>query len=265
VTDPIAAAHAARGGTVLYQCVNAPYAKWPKRFPPMQRGVLAAAEHTGALLVTLENVYGYGRTDGTPMTEEMPMAATTVKGLTRAAMTAELLTAAAAGRLRTTIGRAADFFGAGVTGSVLGERIFGNAVAGRKVDVIGDPDLPHTYSYVPDVAAGLAILGTDPRAEGQIWHLPGPQTMTTRQVLDQVAHEVGHPVEIRVLPTIALRVAGLVSPTIRGVAEMAYQFSEPFVLATTKYDDVFGTTATPMDAAIAETVAWWRTRAPTPR
>jgi hypothetical protein len=58
-------------------------------------------------------------------------------------------------------------------GSTLGERVFGNALAGRRADFIGNPDLPHTYSYVPDIAAGLATLGTDARAEGKVWHLPG--------------------------------------------------------------------------------------------
>ena len=83
-----------QGASVIYQCLNAPYNQWPERFPPLQRGVLAAAERTGALLVTLENLYGYGPTGGRPMTEDLPLAATSVKGRTRAAMTGELLAAA---------------------------------------------------------------------------------------------------------------------------------------------------------------------------
>jgi hypothetical protein len=81
----------------------------------LQRGVLSAAERNGALLVSVENVYGYGSTGGRPMIEDLPLAATTVKGRTRAAMTRELLAAADAGRVRIAIGRASDFFGAGVT------------------------------------------------------------------------------------------------------------------------------------------------------
>ena len=118
VTDPEAAADAAKGASVVYQCVNAPYTQWPELFPPLQRGVLAAAERTGALLVALENLYGYGPAGGKPMTEDLPLAATTVKGRTRAAMTAELLAAAEAGRVRFAIGRASDFFGPGVTAGV---------------------------------------------------------------------------------------------------------------------------------------------------
>ena len=261
VTDPGAAAEAAKGASVVYQCLNAPYSQWPERFPPLQRGVLAAAERNGALLVSLENVYGYGPTGGKPMTEDLPLAATTVKGRIRAEMTGELLAAAAAGQVRIAIGRAADFFGPGVTqGSTLGERVFGNALAGRRADFIGDPDLPHSYSYVPDVAAGLATLGTDPRAIGEVWHLPGPETVTTRALLDLVAVEVGHPVAVRGLSKLALRGLGLINPTIRELAEMTYQFDQPFVLDTRKYDSTFGNTGTRLPEAVAATVAWYRNR-----
>jgi nucleoside-diphosphate-sugar epimerase len=260
-TDLEAATNAAKGASVVYQCLNAPYTRWPELFPPLQQGVLTAAEHAGALLVTLENVYAYGPAGGKPMTEDLPLAATTSKGRTRAAMTAELLAAEAAGRVRVAIGRASDFFGAGATESTLGQRVFGNAVAGKRADFIGNPDLPHTYSYVPDIAAGLATLGTDERAAGQVWHLPGPETVTTRGILDLVAAEVGHPVAVRNVPPLALRAMGLVSPLMRGLAEMAYEFEEPFILDTTKFESAFGTAATPLATAIADTVAWYRIQA----
>ena len=223
---------------------------------------MTAAERNGALLVCLENLYGYGPTGGKPMTEDLPLAATTVKGRTRAAMTGELLAAAEQGRVRVAIGRASDFFGPGVTeGSTLGERVFGNALAGKRADFIGNPDLPHTYSYVPDIAAGLATLGTDARAAGQVWHLPGPATVTTRALLDLVAAEVGHPVGIRSVPKLAVRALGLVNPMLRELAEMSYEFDEPFVLDTSKYQAAFGPAGTPLAAALAATVAWYRTQA----
>jgi nucleoside-diphosphate-sugar epimerase len=259
-TDAEAATDAANGASVVYQCLNAPYTDWPKRFPPLQRGVLTAAERNGALLVSLENVYGYGPTGGEPMTEDLPLAATGVKGRTRAAMTQELLAAADAGRVRIAIGRASDFFGAGATESSLGERVFGNAVAGKRADFIGNPDLPHTYSYIPDIAAGLTTLGTDERAVGGVWHLPGPETVTTRQLLELVAGEVGHPVGVRSLPKLAVRALGLVNPTIRELVEISYEFEQPFVLDTTKYQSTFASEATPLATAIAATVAWYRSR-----
>jgi nucleoside-diphosphate-sugar epimerase len=258
VTDHEAAADAAKGASVIYQCLNAPYTAWPERFPPLQQGVVAAAERSDALLVTLENVYGYGPTGGTPMTEGMALAATTVKGRARAAMTRELLAASDAGRIRIAIGRASDFFGAGVTESTLGEHVFGKAVDGKRADFIGNPDLLHTYSYVPDIAAGLATLGADERAVGQVWHLPGPETVTTRVLMDMISKEVGHPVGIRNVPRPILSLLGLVNPLMKGLAEMSYEFDAPFILNTTKYQSAFESDATPLEVAIADTVAWYR-------
>jgi nucleoside-diphosphate-sugar epimerase len=260
VSDPEAATIAAKGASVLYQCLNALYTQWPERFPPLQRGVMAAAERNGALLVSLENLYGYGPTGGRPMTEDLPLSASTVKGRARAAMTAELLAATDAGRIRIAIGRASDFFGASVTESTLGEQVVGNAVAGRRADFLGNPDLLHTYSYVPDVAAGLATLGTDERAIGQVWHLPGPETVTTRALLKLVAGAVGHPVGVRTVPKLVVRALGLVNPMMRELAEMAYEFDEPFVLDTTKYQSTFGAAGTPLLTAISATVAWYQSQ-----
>ncbi|MGO9902294.1 MAG: NAD-dependent epimerase/dehydratase family protein [Solirubrobacteraceae bacterium] len=266
-TDPQAATDAAAGAAVLYQCLNAPYTDWPKRFPPLQRGVLTAAERTGALLVSLENLYGYGPTAGKAMTEDLPLAATTVKGRTRAAMSRELLAAADAGRVRIAVGRASDFFGAGVTDSTLGERVFANAIAGKRADFIGNPHLPHTYSYIPDIAAGLATLGTDERAAGGVWHLPGPETVTTREILNLVAGDLGHPLEVRSVPKLMLRALGLFNPVLRELPELAYEFDQPFVLDTTKYQSTFGTDTTPLATAIAATVAWYQSQhgQPSPR
>jgi nucleoside-diphosphate-sugar epimerase len=257
VTDHEAAADAAKGASVIYQCLNAPYTEWPQRFPPLQRGVMAAAVRSDALLVTLENLYGYGPTGGTPMREDSPLAATTVKGRARVAMTRELLAASDAGQIRIAIGRASDFFGAGVTESTLGARVFGRALAGKKADFIGNPDLSHTYSYVPDVAKGLATLGADERAIGQVWHLPGPETVTTRALMDLVANAVGHPVGIRNVPRAVLSLLGLVNPLMRGLAEMSYEFEAPFVLDTDKYRSTFGSDVTPLNDAIAATVDWY--------
>ena len=134
--DPEAAADAAKAASVIYQCLNAPYTQWPERFPPLQRGVLAAAEtHRRAAGELGERVRLRPRRGRANAAEDLPLAATTVKGRTRAAMTAELLAVADAGRIRIAIGRASDLFSTSVTqGSTLGERVFGNTLAGRRAN-----------------------------------------------------------------------------------------------------------------------------------
>jgi nucleoside-diphosphate-sugar epimerase len=175
-------------------------------------------------------------------------------------MTRELLEAGSSGRVRIAIGRASDFFGAGVIESTLGERVFANALAGKRADFIGNPDLAHTYSYVPDIATGLATLGADERSVGEVWHLPGPETGTTRELIELISNDVGHDVGIRSVPKVMVRALGLVNPMMRGLAEMSYEFDEPFILDTTKFTRTFGPAGTPLATAVSDTVAWYRTR-----
>jgi hypothetical protein len=90
--------------------------------------------------------------------------------------------------------------------------------------------------------------------------LPGPETVSTRALLDLVGTEVGHTVEVRSVGKIALRALGLVNPLMRELAEMSYEFEAPFVLDTSKYQSTFGSGGTPLAAAVSETVAWYRAR-----
>ena len=62
--DPQFTIDATRGARVVYQTLNPPYADWAAQFPGLQAGVLAAAEAHGARLVSMENVYMYGRPAG---------------------------------------------------------------------------------------------------------------------------------------------------------------------------------------------------------
>jgi len=85
-SDPAFAVAAAQGAQVVYQTLNPPYHQWVELFPALQAGVLAAAQATGARLVSMENVYMYGRPAGQPLTETRTYAAHTKKGQLRARM-----------------------------------------------------------------------------------------------------------------------------------------------------------------------------------
>ena len=256
-SDPAFAADAARGAAVVYQTLNPPYPEWSTRFPALQSGVLAAAESTGARLVSMENVYMYWRPGGQPLTEDRANHAHTKKGQLRARMSQELLTAHRAGRVEVAIGRASDYFGPrGGAQSNLGDRVFPAALAGKTASVLGDPDQPHTYTYIPDIGEGLAVLGEHPDAPGEIWHLPNdPETRTTRELVDMIYKLAGQPrARLRAMPPLLLRGLSLFNPTVRELLEMQYQFEEPFIVDSSKIADRLGLTATPLDEAIAGTL-----------
>ena len=191
------AREASKGAAVVYQCLNPPYHRWPELFPRLQAGVIEGAAATDAKLVSMENVYMYGSPFGKALTERRPTTAMTRKGRVRAEMAAELLQAHAKGRVRVAIGRASDFFGPEVLESAMGARVFRSALRGQAASVVGNIKLPHTYSYVPDVARGLVMLGQRDEALGEVWHLPGPETVTTREFLTMVFAETGHHPKVR--------------------------------------------------------------------
>ena len=73
--DPQSTTAVTRGARVVYQALNPPYSRWLQEFPALQAGVLAAAQAAGARLVSMDNVYLYGRPAGQPLTETRTHAA----------------------------------------------------------------------------------------------------------------------------------------------------------------------------------------------
>jgi nucleoside-diphosphate-sugar epimerase len=259
--DPGFTTEVARGASVVYQTLNPPYPEWTAQFPLLQAGVLAAAEATGARLVSMENVYMYGRPDGRLLTEDRSYDAHTTKGKLRGRMARDLLAAHDAGRVEVAIGRASDYFGPrGGAQSNLGDRLFPAALAGRTAVVLGDPDQPHTYTFIPDIGEGLAVLGEHPDATGHVWHLPNdPDTQTTRQLVDIAYQAAGRARgKLRAMPPLLLRAIALANPTMRELLEMQYQFEEPFVVDSSKITNKLGIEATPIRDALAQTLTEYR-------
>ncbi|WP_421740648.1 NAD-dependent epimerase/dehydratase family protein [Cellulomonas sp.] len=254
--DPAFSTAVTAGAAVVFQTLNPPYAEWTAQFPALQAGVLAGAQAAGARLISMENVYMYGRPDGHPLTEDRPYAAHTTKGRLRGAMARDLLAAHRDGRVQVAIGRASDYFGpGGGAQSNLGDRVFPAASRGKTATVLGDPDQPHTYTYIPDIGEGLAVLGEHPDAPGRAWHLPNdPHTRTTRQLVETVYELAGHRTRLRRVPPLVLRGLALTNPTVRELLEMQYQFDEPFIVDSTQITAKLGARATPLDDALAATL-----------
>ncbi|MBC7810600.1 MAG: NAD-dependent epimerase/dehydratase family protein [Burkholderiales bacterium] len=252
------AREAASSAAVVYQCAQPAYTEWTTKFMPLQATILEAAAFVGAKLVIADNLYMYGHVNG-PMTEDLPYAAHTRKGKTRAEMALAALDAHKAGKVRVTIGRAADFFGAGVFDSAVGERVFPNTLQGKGVTMIGDLDMPHTYTYINDFGRGLVTLGEHDAALGRAWHVPSAETLTTREFVSMVFEEAGFPAKVSSAPALVLKAMGLFMPILREVVEMMYQFEEPFVLDHGQFTRTFGQTPiTPHREAIRQTLAWYR-------
>lgn len=82
------------------------------------------------------------------------------------------------------------------------------AVEERRADVLFEAveatayggDQPYSYSFLPDVAAGLVALGSSETARG-VWMLPVQPAETTRAVIARFGRAMGRDIGISVPPT----------------------------------------------------------------
>ncbi len=256
ITDASFADEVCRGADVVYHCANpAAYHRWPELLTPLFDAILGAASRAGAKLVVLDNVYMYGP-DKKPLTEASALNATTVKGGLRASLATKLFEAHARGDVRATSGRASDYFGpATPNASIFNDRFWSRLLAGKSVDVFGNPDLLHSYSYTPDVARGLMTLGEHSEALGSAWHLPVAHQGSTRDLIAACAAAAGCSTpKINTIPRWLLRSVGWVNGPARALVEMLYQFEQNFVVDDRRFVETFGETATPVEDAVMAVV-----------
>lgn len=260
LSDLQAAREATDGAAVVYNAVNPPYHKWVDLFPPIHTNVIDAATRAGARLVMADNLYMYGRPGDKPMSEDSPVTPATTKGELRARMAAQLFDAHERGDLEVVVGRASDYFGPLGLTSQMGERVFGPLLAGKKAQVMGDPDTRHTYTYLPDIGRSLVTLGASNVAAGQVWHIPSPGAMTTRQFIGAIADQLDTHPGISVMPPALFAVLSWFSPTLKAVREEVFQVESDWVMDDSKYRKAFGHGETPLGEAIAATLEWYRKR-----
>jgi nucleoside-diphosphate-sugar epimerase len=187
--------------------------------------------------------------DTTRMNEASPVAPVSKKGRLRAEAGQLLLDAGAA------IGRAADFFGPDTPLSILGEHFWTRVLARKSAQMFGDPEQLHTYSFTPDVARGLVALGSRKDTAG-VWMLPVQPAESTRAVVARFASALGRDIPIASLPTWLVRAVGVFDPTMRELAEMTYQWKQPYTVDDAKFRSTFGFGATAWDEAVAQTMSW---------
>ena len=249
VGDPAGAAEAVAGAAVVYVCVQPAYTRWTTEFVPLVRTIADAATRAGARLVMLDNLYGYGPVTG-PMTEDLPLVATTRKGRARAAIATDLLARHARGDLAVTLGRASDFVGpTGV--SIPNLLLLDRAATGRRGRWVGRLDQPHSVSHTVDVARSLAVLGGDERAYGRAWHLPVAPALTGGELVTLTHRLAGVAAGPGLVTPLQHRLAGLFVPDIREGNELMYEFTAPFVVDDADFRRTFGGSATPLEDAVA--------------
>lgn len=247
---------AVAGSKLVYLTAGLRYVSsvWQKEWPLLMENVVRACQKENARLVFFDNVYAYGRVEGI-MTESSPYNPCSKKGEVRAKIASFLQSEMGEQQL---IARAADFIGI-TPMSFLSIMVFERLAKGSSAQWMLNPNMPHTYTYIPDTGKALSLLGETPENFGQVWHLPSdPNPITGSEVVKIAAQTLQVNPKITVIPKPMLKVLGLFVPVIRESYEMLYQLESPYYFSSEKFKNSFGDLATPIHQAIQATAMAYR-------
>jgi nucleoside-diphosphate-sugar epimerase len=245
------------GAVAVHHCIHGSAYDarvWRAELPQAERAVLEAAGRVGAVVVFPESLYSYGPVDGV-MRETTPRSATTGKLGVRT----ELLAQREGSDTPTVSVAASDFYGPAVRNAHAGERMLPTVLAGRTMRVLGSPDQPHSFTYVPDLAAAMVTAAARPDLWNSFLHAPTAPAITQRRLVEMVAEAAGvRAPKVSSIPVWAMQAVGKVSRDMRELAETGYMFARPFVMDSTASEERLGLSPTPLADGLATTVAWWQ-------
>lgn len=257
VNDPDALRAAADGVAAIFHCIHGTKYRadtWRAELPAAEQKVMDVAAEQGAVVVFPESLYSYGPV-GTVMTEQTPSVAQRGK----LGIRTELLAARRKHRAATVSVVASDFYGPKVLTAHAGDRLFPQVLAGRTISVIGSLDRPHSFTYVPDLAAAMIAAARDEALWNSVLHAPTIRALTQRELITAVAAAAQRPVpRLRVVPVWALRAAGVFLSDMAELGETGYMFNRPFVMSSELSEQRLAQAPTPLATGIQATLQWWR-------
>lgn len=240
--------NALAGSTVVYLLVGLPYStsEWQQHWPVIIRNTIEACKQVGARLLFFDNVYMYGLVRGT-QTEETPFNSISKKGEVRAQIVTELLQEMQTGSLPALVARSADFYGPHSTlpVSLVNMLVFDNLAKGQPAQWFGSGQVPHSFGFTTDMAQALYRLAGDEQAFGQTWHMPtAPHPPTIAELVALAAPHFQASPDLQVLSREVVAGAAQQNPTMAEVLEMLYQYEEPYVFDSSKFNRAYDFTPT---------------------
>ena len=125
--------------------------------------------------------------------------------------------------------------------------------------MVGKLDIPHTHTYVNDFGKALVILGERNEADGQAWHVPNDMPRITQaEMVQKFADLAAVEPKMSSMGRGMMWIGGLFIPEAKETFEMMYEFEQPFVVDSSKFEKTFGMKATPVEDAMKATVEWYQ-------
>jgi nucleoside-diphosphate-sugar epimerase len=213
LTDPATVARAVEGTRTIYH-IAAMYRQAKHRDADYARvhvdatRLLLEAAYTGGVerFVHCSTVGVHGHVASPPADEEAPYGPGDVYQRTK--LDGELLARSYHGRggLAVTVARPTAIYGPGDQRLL---KLF-RMIARRRFVVLGTGDIFYHMVHVDDLVRGLRLLGTHPRAPGEVFILGGERYYTLREIAALIAEAEGVPAPWLRLPARPFQIAGTI-------------------------------------------------------
>ncbi|RFU69491.1 SDR family NAD(P)-dependent oxidoreductase [Bacillus sp. V59.32b] len=241
---------ASKSVDVIFHAINIPYQEWRDKQPKLMKNILEAAKASCARLAIVDNIYAYGRSKGTPITEEVRKNPHTKKGKIR--LDSEEI--AKQSGVPLFIAHFPDFYGPNA-GSTLLNYTLDNMVKNKKARFIGDQSISREYIYTPDGAKAMVELALNEKAYGHNWNIPGSGTITGEEIVQIAKSITGYNKSVPTVSKKMIQFIGLFDKFMKEFVEMYYLTEDPVVLDGSKYEREIGLLPrTPYRIGIEETI-----------
>ena len=235
---------AIKGSSVVYLILGLPYKDqvWLDGFPRAVRSVINACKKEGAKLVYFDNVYMYGRVDGT-MTEDLSSKPDSVKGTARMIAAELVLEAIRSQKLQAMICRSADFYGDYPFFDVI-KQIAVALQKNKKAMLLFRDDKKHSITYIPDAAKAVAFLAQQSDAYQQIWHLPtDPNALSGKQLVELVAEIIKKEPRYQVISKGMIKFISFFNAQLKELIKLSYQWENDYLFSSQKLEKKYNLTA----------------------
>jgi nucleoside-diphosphate-sugar epimerase len=198
-------------------------------------------------------VYAYAPDEIPHMTEESRIAPETQKGKVRAQLLQMIFDSIEKKGLIALVARSADFYGPKAKTGVLNFSVIDKLKKNQKAFWQSDPSRIHSFTYTPDAAKAVALLGNTPDAYNQTWHLPtSSEKWTGVDFINHIAEALGVKPRYFIFSKILIVITGIFSPMVKELKEMQYQNDQDYFFDSSKFEKRFSFTPTRYKDGIEE-------------
>ena len=249
--DAPAVAEVAGKVDIVFNGLNVPYPVWAKEALPMYEAAADVVEALGARQIYPGSVYNFGSSMPPILTPQTPFAADTLKGRIRVSIEAMLQSRAEAGRLRTIVIRAGDFFGSDAPNSWMNALVARDLGKG-KIVTPGKKKTVHAWAFLPDLAATVVKLAEIEQGLGayEVFHFEN-HNASAKMLAEAGNRATGRKVKVGRMPRFMFSLIALFDPFMRAALEMLYLWDVPHALQDDRLAEVIGEVPrTPLNQAL---------------